>query len=144
MRSTNCRWTPKWPFSWRPRASRPQRSGRPSAGPPAPRPHTSVERGSDSAITCRPKERDVMTDHEPFLVFASRQLYESLSDEEARELERHLAECLACRRQVAGMRGDHAGLAVLLADGPVAARVRTNVLGAAASHRRTDVRVLLA
>ena len=85
-----------------------------------------------------------MTDHEPFLVFASRQLYESLSDEEARELERHLAECLACRRQVAGMRGDHVGLAVLLADGPVAARVRRNVLDAAAGHRRTDVRVLLA
>jgi hypothetical protein len=51
-----------------------------------------------------------MIDHEPFLVLASKELSERLTEHERGELAAHLAECRDCRIMVAGMQRDNGRL----------------------------------
>lgn len=86
-----------------------------------------------------------MTDHEPFLTLAARELHEDLSASEAAELREHVAACPACRALVADLRRDDARLrAVLVADDTVAPRVRRRIVDEAAGKRRIDPRLALA
>ncbi len=85
-----------------------------------------------------------MTDHERWLVLASRQLNDGLSRDEEAELDAHLATCRSCRELTAGMRRDDILLRGELGDVAVAPRVRQRVLDEAAGKRRVDYRVVLA
>lgn len=85
-----------------------------------------------------------MSDHEPFLLLAARQLGEPLPELERTELEAHLAGCASCRSMAAGMRHDDARLRAAMSGAPVSPRVRRRVLDEAAGRRHVDVRLVLA
>ncbi len=85
-----------------------------------------------------------MTDHEPFILLAARQLHEALPDDEREALDAHLAECPACRAIAAGMRRDDMLVRGELGSTAVAPRVRRRVLDEAKGRRRVDARLVLA
>ena len=84
-----------------------------------------------------------MIDHERFLVLASRELSEHLTEQEHGDLAAHLASCPDCRITVAALRRDDGLLKAMLAVAPIAPRVRRVVLDAAASRQRRDPRLAL-
>ena len=85
-----------------------------------------------------------MTDHEPFILLAAKQLGDTLSDDERSRLDAHLAGCANCRSIAAGMRRDDMLLRAQLGSGPVAPRVRRRVLEETRGRRRVDGRLALA
>ena len=81
-------------------------------------------------------------EHETFLMLAARDLHEGLTAEESRILDEHLATCPSCRRAISGMRRDDATLRGMLAEAPVAPRVRTVVMDAARGRSRSRPRLV--
>jgi hypothetical protein len=84
-----------------------------------------------------------MTDHEPYLLLAAKQVGEGLSDAEEDELTAHLAACPSCRATATAMRRDDILLRGELGVVPVSPRVRRRVMDEATGRRRIDWRLML-
>lgn len=75
-----------------------------------------------------------MIEHMPFRILAATSIDETLASADAAELDRHLASCVACRRELAAMRHDDRTLADL-SPVPTASWVRKSLLEEARGRR---------
>jgi hypothetical protein len=78
-----------------------------------------------------------MIDHERFRLLAAQRVDGTLTDDEAHELDAHLATCPDCRAVAAGIERDHRALLAGLRGAPLAPRVTERVMAEIRPRRRS-------